>query len=1103
VIYCRFPKALILAVALLALGCEDVSIVVPKDAPAPVRFGAAEIAAALKTKRIPCRVIDPAGSSGRVTILLAMAGANDKQVPVQAESYAIDKTRAQARCVVRATGRGSTGVMYAALDLAEQISRARSLEDIEADIEERSASPHLRIRGVNFFLLRRSLESPDSHFHSLDYWRRYIDMLARCRFNFMDIHACYDVMTTDYPNAFPYLIRSDAFPEATPAGVNPGKNLAMLKSIIAMAKERGIRVGFMNYPAGAPNVPANKLAEYSRECAAKLLDACPDLALFGFRMGESGQDAGFFRQGLLAGAVQGRKDIDLYTRTWFVSRREIMDLARDYPGRFFVEIKYAGEQLGLPYLVASNRVSEWGSCSYQAYTNYPRNYDIIFQVMANGTHRIFHWGDPDFARRCMKSCSFAGAAGCSIETMTAFYPRTNYFVNRITFDKPYFNYAFERNWFWYMVWGRTAYDPDTPERVWVQAFKERFGAEAGEDVYRAVKLSSKLVPLIYAYHCIGADRRRMAPELETGDDHRRRRLEKGNARVDWQGDILDFSKVGVLDDTVMVSIRQYAESLVKGNVHGKFGPEDAAQMLSDLSLSAMERIEMAEKAVTRSRDEFRAFRMDVEALRHLAVYYAEKIHAALAIELYRRTRYYAFIDDAAAHARKAIIAWDELSAVTARHYRPLIERLRMCTAYFTWAEEGRHLARDMETIQRVREEFEGTLRAKFGDEIRDFVRELRKQGVHTREELMRRHKEIESHMARQPPLIGHLPIHRALPNAPIRVSMTVGTMAGNVSAWLYYRRGGGKVFAKVPMAPRADRYTFAGFIPAAAASPGVVEYYIEAGTGQAKARWPEKGPVGAQRVHISSDRSGPVIAPIPVEENTRGSRVKLRAHVTDDTSVAAVKAHYRPMPSYYGWKSVEMKKAGDSYEVEVPLTPEGLLYHFEAVDMNGNATMAPDFLERTPYYVIRSWEPRWVSHDFISLEEGMQTYQSGAGERPFTDSDLKIEAMSIALKGLLGVRLPFRATRLASLYNGGGVMVRFKLASPARMFVGFGTREMRGWCTRQPGWVPLPDMQVKVGKSALDVCYRDYLAGEHLFAFAHGSGVILGFKRLSDIKERK
>jgi len=49
--------------------------------------------------------------------------------------------------------------------------------------------------------------------------------------------------------------------------------------------------------------------------------------------------------------------------------------------------------------------------------------------------------------------------------------------------------------------------------------------------------------------------------------------------------------------------------------------------------------------------------------------------------------------------------------------------------------------------------------------------------------------------------------------------------------------------------------------------------------------------------------------------------------------------------------------AAGAYSAVLPLTSEGILYYFEAVDENGNAANHPDFLERTPYYTIDAWDP--------------------------------------------------------------------------------------------------------------------------------------------------
>jgi hypothetical protein len=46
------------------------------------------------------------------------------------------------------------------------------------------------------------------------------------------------------------------------------------------------------------------------------------------------------------------------------------------------------------------------------------------------------------------------------------------------------------------------------------------------------------------------------------------------------------------------------------------------------------------------------------------------------------------------------------------------------------------------------------------------------------------------------------------------------------------------------------------------------------------------------------------------------------------------------------------------YSADVPLTPQGILYYFDAVDEAGNATNYPNFLDQTPYFTIDSWVPQ-------------------------------------------------------------------------------------------------------------------------------------------------
>jgi hypothetical protein len=111
-------------------------------------------------------------------------------------------------------------------------------------------------------------------------------------------------------------------------------------------------------------------------------------------------------------------------------------------------------------------------------------------------------------------------------------------------------------------------------------------------------------------------------------------------------------------------------------------------------------------------------------------------------------------------------------------------------------------------------------------------------------------------------------------------------------------------------------------------------------------------------VRVTSATSRPRISHTP-PANTRGTSVLLRAQVEDSAPVQAVRAYYKRGPAWHEWLRVDMKRAvaGNYYEAKVPLTAEGILYYFEAVNADGNATNHPNFLRETPYYVIEARDP--------------------------------------------------------------------------------------------------------------------------------------------------
>ena len=144
--------------------------------------------------------------------------------------------------------------MYGVLDLSEQIGGQKG-SDFFAHLKPVSKSPYLEVRGVNMFLTVQDIDGPDGAFWSDNYWNTYLDIMARNRYNLLDIHGPCDAVTLTFPNGFSYFLSLPDFPEVGVGPERASRNLARFRQVIHMAAERGIKVGYMNYEASAPIGP--------------------------------------------------------------------------------------------------------------------------------------------------------------------------------------------------------------------------------------------------------------------------------------------------------------------------------------------------------------------------------------------------------------------------------------------------------------------------------------------------------------------------------------------------------------------------------------------------------------------------------------------------------------------------------------------------------------------------------------------------------------------------------------------------------------------------------------------------------------------------------
>lgn len=927
------PSAVALAALVLGAGIGQAEVVAPKGAPGPIAFGAQEVTNALKAK---------ADARTRVFIaergdpLLARVQRKRAGVPAAPESYRIS---IPGRDTIVVEGRDAAGAMYGALDVAEQIAWTHGGE-IAGQIKAGARSPFLAVRGVNTFLTAQGFEDPGSWFWSDSFWHSYLDQLARTRHNFLDLHGPWD-LTVEWPNGFPYFVWLPDFPDVGVGRAQAARNLAQFRHIIRMASDRGIRVGYMNYTAAAPIgswkagifaagqlfipkrqrpphaarfLEASRLEQYTREAAAAFLKALPELWMFGFRVGESGQPEDFYQKTYLEALKGVPRSLHVYTRTWLADPAKVRTLAASVRNRFFIEPKFNGEHLGLPYQAVLGGRYYAPSGSYEDYTNYPRNYSIIWQIRAHGTHRVFHWGWPEFARRTVRACKFGGGAGFSMEPPNAYCPETDYLHNNPQVDHNFCAWKHQRDWFWYLVWGRTAYDPEVSDRVWLAEFERRFGARAGRLVYQALVENSRIVPFVFSYHNQGLDHIHFAPEFETGDYPRATAAWQNQRIVPYQASLTNFLAYGALDRTAMADPVSYVEERLSGASSGRMTPYEAGEYLRAAADKSEALIQEAARLEPSSNKEFACIRMDIDAVAALGRYYRDRILSATHLAFYNHTKHRPELSAARELFTQAVRQWDRLADVADTHFGYVPELIRMRNYQFRWKDEGRSFAAIRGELDRM----EADAR-KFSRPADD---------------------------------IGHVPPRTAHPGKAIEISATART---DRSLYLFYKRPGALRYTEVAMRIRnRAESTWEGRIPADAAVAGTLQYYFEARGGPGQSGY--GGTLGHRppyAVRVTDDHSKPRIAHRAPAVSPGAASVGVDVTVTGNAAIRKVLVYYKRMPSYYEWITVRMENAGGSvYRARLPLTPEGILYYFTATDENGNAVNDPDFLKRTPYFAI-------------------------------------------------------------------------------------------------------------------------------------------------------
>ncbi|MEM0964919.1 MAG: hypothetical protein AAGJ81_02045 [Verrucomicrobiota bacterium] len=412
------------------------------------------------------------------------------------------------------------GILYGLMELAEQIEFRGSLDTVEPVTQ----NPRFPFRAIKFNLpwssyrqfpaLQANLEAC----RDLEMWEDFLDMMVENRFN---------ALTLWNIHPWPDLVRSESFPLANS---HSEEELAEWKkfwnALFGMAKNRGIDTYLLNWNAfvsegfkehyGDGNVDTGHhfiegidsplIRQYNRESITQVINEYPDLTGLGVTLGEgmegwsSELQIDWVEDVFFEGIRAADRPIKFIYRAALkgdhtLNRQAIDRSGLDTPeSPIIVELKFNWSHgHSTPTLIKAHG----GGTGEEYWTNpAPSHHKMAWMVRNEDFFRL-RWGEPDFIREHIRLNGQDFVAGYFIGS-ECYIPAADIFT---VSDQEHvdWKWAFERQWLFYMLWGRLLYKPDLGNEVFAAAYDERFPGGHGEEMVEAFRLASQTAQRIAGF----------------------------------------------------------------------------------------------------------------------------------------------------------------------------------------------------------------------------------------------------------------------------------------------------------------------------------------------------------------------------------------------------------------------------------------------------------------------------------------------------------------------------------------------------------------------------------------------------------------------------
>lgn len=948
----RLRLVVILVVAALHLSVQSgamasevmISLVTDRSPGAAGSHGVSKLMAALKSKGIAAeRLTSLASARGQILIVAGLSSgpgqaagllkAADVTVPSQAESLAVHNTEYDGKPALVVAGSDDRGLMYALLDVADRIGWAEDPMNPLSEVRNAVEKPAVVERALSVYTMHRS--HFESRFYNEDYWARYLDMLAKDRFNTFVLIFGYENWGYFSP-PYPYFFDVEGFPEVRAVSITDEeqeRNLKALNRLIEMTHERGLNFtlgiwdhiyrGGVQGPKQLTRAPTpglvwglteKNLVSYSKAALAKFLRLVPDLDAIQFRMhGESGlkrEEMREFWENIYQVVKECGKDIRFDARAKNFPD-SLIDAALDMGINIRICTKYWAEQMGLPFHPTHiNRQNQFDRRhGYADLLRYPQKYKMHWRLWNGGTSRILLWGDPEYVRRFAESTYLYNGEGFEVNeplaTKMQDHPHDIRPFELLAPQYKYYDWEFERYWHFFQVFGRVGYNPETLPEVWRKEFERRFGKDAASHVEKALHRASEILPRIVA----------------TCFPYNRFPMTRGWVEKQRREDLPVYAKAEGSDIQQFLSIDEAARCRLEGKESPKTWPQQTSRWFANAAADVLRLVEQAEQRIGGHKNkEFVSTTVDLKILANLALYHSRRIHAGVSWALYTHTQDLNALDDAIEHESRAIEAWEQIvESAGDVYYHDLMMGRRSAGLSGHWKDELVELRRGLEKLKQERTSY--------------------RPGVNDTQ-----------------PWIAHVPVRKAQPGEDLVVRATVSSPSRVTRVRVSYRNG---QVETCHMNMRQVRpLLYRAVIPGSEVIEGLT-YFIQAvDEAGRRTTWPASGQKEPVAVIVTRDNQPPTLRHQLMTRAAVGKPLKIAAAVHDPCGVKWVRLRYRSVTQFEDYQTLGMLPTGQEghYGAEVPvdhIVPKwDFMYFFEVMDKKGNGKIYPDLEKETPYIVV-------------------------------------------------------------------------------------------------------------------------------------------------------